>query len=178
MKRILTIFIAAAMIVSSASTMTGCSIRRSSPEDTYSSPLRGNETTDTPLDAEVVEENYSTEHLDASKSESKKDEKKESETKSKAAVMVESKSEKKTESKAESKAEKKSESKSEEKAESKEGAKYLIRERRYSKFSRSFSLPDDVDSEKLAANVKNGILTINMPKKAITAPKQITITCA
>lgn len=66
----------------------------------------------------------------------------------------------------------------EEKAESKEGAKYLIRERRYSKFSRSFSLPEDVDSEKLAATVKNGILTINMPKKAITAPKQITITCA
>ncbi len=70
------------------------------------------------------------------------------------------------------------EEKKEEKAESKEGAKYLIRERRYSKFSRSFNLPDDVDSEKLAATVKNGILTINMPKKAITAPKQITITCA
>ena len=66
----------------------------------------------------------------------------------------------------------------EEKEETKESPKYLIRERRYSKFSRSFSLPDDVDNEKLAATVKNGVLTINMPKKAITAPKQITITCA
>ena len=66
----------------------------------------------------------------------------------------------------------------EEKEETKESPKYLIRERRYSKFSRSFSLPEDVDNEKLAATVKNGVLTINMPKKAITAPKQITITCA
>ena len=65
-----------------------------------------------------------------------------------------------------------------EEKENKDGAKYLIRERRYSKFSRSFSLPNDVDSDKLAATVNAGVLTITMPKKAVTAPKQITITCA
>lgn len=70
------------------------------------------------------------------------------------------------------------EDKKEEKAENKEGIKYLIKERSYSKFSRSFTLPEDVDSEKLTAKVQNGVLTVTMPRHAITAPKRIAITCA
>lgn len=58
----------------------------------------------------------------------------------------------------------------------KEGSKWLIRERSYSKFSRSFTLPDDVDAEKLAANVKNGVLTVTMPRKALAGAKKIAIT--
>lgn len=72
--------------------------------------------------------------------------------------------------------EKKSEK--EEKSEKKGELKWLLKERSYCKFSRSFTLPDDVDSENLSANVKNGVLTVNMPRKAIAAPKRIAITCA
>ena len=47
-----------------------------------------------------------------------------------------------------------------------------------SSFKRSFTLPDDVDSEKLTANVKNGVLTVSMPRKALAQPKHIAITNA
>ena len=68
------------------------------------------------------------------------------------------------------------EEKKEEKAEAKTAGKYLIKERSYTKFSRSFTLPEDVDSEKLSAKVTNGVLTVTMPRKAIAAPKRIAIT--
>ena len=74
----------------------------------------------------------------------------------------------------ESKSEK--EEKKEEKAEAKTEGKYLIKERSYSKFSRSFTLPEDVDSENLSAKVTNGVLTVTMPRKAIATPKRIAIT--
>lgn len=70
------------------------------------------------------------------------------------------------------------EEKKDEKAESKEACKYLIKERGCSKFSRSFTLPDDVDCEKLEAKVTNGILCVKMPRKAPSVPKRITITAA
>ncbi len=60
----------------------------------------------------------------------------------------------------------------------KSGTKYLLKERTYSQFSRSFTLPDDVDSDKLSAAVKNGVLTVSMPRKEISAPKKIAIQCA
>ena len=66
------------------------------------------------------------------------------------------------------------EDKKEEKSAKKEN-KWIIRERSWSKFSRSFTLPEDVDSEKLAATVKNGILTVTMPRKESTSPKKIAI---
>lgn len=58
----------------------------------------------------------------------------------------------------------------------KDGTKWLIHERSYSKFSRSFTLPDDVDASKLTANVKNGVLTVTMPRKALAESKKIAIT--
>ena len=64
----------------------------------------------------------------------------------------------------------------EEKTEAKTAGKYLIKERSYSKFSRSFTLPEDVDSENLSAKVTNGVLTVTMPRKAIATPKRIAIT--
>ena len=70
------------------------------------------------------------------------------------------------------------EEKKEEKAEAKEAGKYLIKERSYSKFSRSFTLPEDVDYENLTAKVTNGILTVKMPRKALAAPRKIAITAA
>lgn len=70
------------------------------------------------------------------------------------------------------------EEKKEEKVEAKTAGKYLIKERFYSKFSRSFTLPEDVDSENLSAKVTNGVLNVTMPRKAIAAPKRIAITTA
>ena len=57
----------------------------------------------------------------------------------------------------------------------KKNGKYILKERRVSEFTRRFTLPSDVDAESISANFKNGILTINMNKKAIAAPKKIAI---
>ena len=54
-------------------------------------------------------------------------------------------------------------------------SKYILKERRSSSFERRFTLPADVDTETISANFKNGILTINMQKKALAAPKRIAI---
>ena len=59
----------------------------------------------------------------------------------------------------------------------KEG-KYIIRERRMTSFSRSFTLPEDVDGSKISATFKNGILALTMPRTSAPAPKKIAITAA
>jgi len=41
---------------------------------------------------------------------------------------------------------------------------YLRREFSYSKFEQSLILPDDVDKEKIAACVNDGVLTVDLPK--------------
>ncbi len=48
-------------------------------------------------------------------------------------------------------------------------------ERCYGKFSRSFSLPTPVDSEKVKASYKDGILEIDLPKVEQVKPKRIKI---
>lgn len=70
------------------------------------------------------------------------------------------------------------ETKKEEKSDKKDESKWLIRERSVSSFERSFTLPDDVNSENLSATVKDGVLTITMPRKALAQPKHIAITAA
>ncbi len=45
----------------------------------------------------------------------------------------------------------------------KEG-RYLRREFSYAKFQQTMILPEDVDKEKIAAHVENGVLTIELPK--------------
>ncbi len=50
---------------------------------------------------------------------------------------------------------------------------YLRVERAYGSFSRSFSLPNTVDSEKIKADYRNGVLTVEMPKRAESKPKQV-----
>ena len=54
----------------------------------------------------------------------------------------------------------------EDKEEKKEERKYLMREIRRPEFSRSFTLPEDVEEEAIKAESKNGILTITLPKTA------------
>jgi HSP20 family protein len=48
-------------------------------------------------------------------------------------------------------------------------------ERRYGSFARSFSLPNTVDVEKVGADYKNGVLTLELAKKAEAKPKQIKV---
>ena len=48
-------------------------------------------------------------------------------------------------------------------------------ERVYGTFSRTFSLPPSVDTGKVAADYKNGVLMITLPMKEESKPKQIAI---
>jgi HSP20 family protein len=52
---------------------------------------------------------------------------------------------------------------------------YYRRERAYGKFQRVFSLPADVDSDKINADFKDGLLIIEVPKPEKQKPKNITI---
>ncbi|MDN3513186.1 MAG: Hsp20/alpha crystallin family protein [Candidatus Brocadia sp.] len=64
-----------------------------------------------------------------------------------------------------------------EKKEEKEekGKNYYRMERRYGSFSRSIDLPASVDSNKVTAECKNGVLEITMQKKEEVKPKQISV---
>ena len=48
-------------------------------------------------------------------------------------------------------------------------------ERQYGSFTRSFTLPNTVDAEKVNANYDKGVLKITLAKKAEAKPKQIKV---
>lgn len=48
-------------------------------------------------------------------------------------------------------------------------------ERQYGSFTRTFTLPTTVDSEKVSATYHKGVLKISLPKKAEAKPKQIKV---
>jgi HSP20 family protein len=48
-------------------------------------------------------------------------------------------------------------------------------ERSYGTFTRTFSLPNSVDADKVSANYQDGVLTLTMPKKEEAKPKTIKI---
>jgi HSP20 family protein len=54
---------------------------------------------------------------------------------------------------------------------------YYVSERHYGSFQRSFTVPTGVDTDKIDAHFKNGILTVNMPKsvQAQKSEKKIEI---
>jgi len=52
---------------------------------------------------------------------------------------------------------------------------YLRVERSYGAFSRSFSLPNTVNTEAIQASYKNGVLKVELPKRAETKPKQVKV---
>jgi HSP20 family protein len=52
---------------------------------------------------------------------------------------------------------------------------YLRVERAYGTFTRSFSLPNTVNTEGIRAEYRNGVLNVTMPKREETKPKQIKI---
>lgn len=48
-------------------------------------------------------------------------------------------------------------------------------ERTFGHFSRTFTLPNTVDTGKIAAEYKNGVLTVKLPKREDARPKQIQV---
>ena len=61
-----------------------------------------------------------------------------------------------------------------EKVEKIEG-EYILKERNSKQFLRRFTLPNDIDSEKVNANFKNGVLSINIPRKEAMQKRTIAI---
>ncbi len=52
---------------------------------------------------------------------------------------------------------------------------YYRRERRLGKFEKRFTLPGEVDAEKISADYKDGVLKIDIPKPEEYKPKKITV---
>ncbi|HVV71816.1 MAG TPA: Hsp20/alpha crystallin family protein [Verrucomicrobiae bacterium] len=48
-------------------------------------------------------------------------------------------------------------------------------ERSYGDFLRSFAVPPTVETDKVAAEYKNGVLTITLPKKETAKPRQVKV---
>jgi HSP20 family protein len=58
---------------------------------------------------------------------------------------------------------------------SQNGKGYHRVERSYGVFARSFALPETVDTEKVSADYREGVLTITIPKKELAKPRSIKI---
>lgn len=58
------------------------------------------------------------------------------------------------------------------------GKKYHRVERAYGSFTRSFTLPEDADGSKIAAEAKDGVLTVHLPKSEKAKPKSIEVKVA
>lgn len=56
-----------------------------------------------------------------------------------------------------------------------EGDTYFVYERQYGSFSRSFTLPEAADSNAIEAELKNGVLTLTIGKKAESRPRKIAL---
>lgn len=61
----------------------------------------------------------------------------------------------------------------EEKEEKHEG--YYSRERLIGRFTRSFMLPENIDESKIEAKVKDGVLTVKIPRPAEQKPRKVEI---
>jgi HSP20 family protein len=59
--------------------------------------------------------------------------------------------------------------------EAKDRGQFQRIERRHGSFSRAFTLPDSVDASQISAAYKDGVLTIRLPRREESKPKQITV---
>ncbi|HTP74722.1 MAG TPA: Hsp20/alpha crystallin family protein [Burkholderiaceae bacterium] len=67
------------------------------------------------------------------------------------------------------------EAKSEKTEERKDGDRVLVRERNASNYARSFVLPVELDQERSSAKLDNGVLKLELAKRANASVKQIAI---
>ena len=56
--------------------------------------------------------------------------------------------------------------------------RYHRAERTYGTFKRSFTLPSAVDTEKISADYRDGVLTLTLPKAEAAKPKEIEVKVA
>lgn len=56
-----------------------------------------------------------------------------------------------------------------------EGDQYYAAERSYGQFARTFSLPDGADVEGVRADLRDGVLSLHVPKKPEVQPRRITV---
>lgn len=56
-----------------------------------------------------------------------------------------------------------------------EGEQFHLYERSFGSFSRAFTMPDDVDMDRIDAKCESGVLTLAVPKKAESQPKKISL---
>ena len=56
-----------------------------------------------------------------------------------------------------------------------EGEQYYSVERSYGTFSRTFSLPDGIDAGAISADLKSGVLTVQIPKRPEAQPRKISL---
>ena len=61
--------------------------------------------------------------------------------------------------------------KKEQKKEEKKNSRYVRREFSYSKFQQTMILPNDVEKDKITAQVEDGVLTVDIPKRNEEASK-------
>lgn len=59
--------------------------------------------------------------------------------------------------------------------EKKEGENWFTSERSFGAFTRTFSLPEGVDGSGVQAELRNGVLTLSVPKVPEVQPRRITI---
>ena len=57
----------------------------------------------------------------------------------------------------------------------KQSGDWLLHERRYSRFMRSFTLPPTVDEQTVNAKLTDGVLTITLNKREETKPRKISV---
>ncbi len=57
-----------------------------------------------------------------------------------------------------------------------EGGVWHRQERTFGSFERTIELPHDVDADKVSAELKQGVLTITLPKREEAKPRRIAVT--
>ncbi len=56
-----------------------------------------------------------------------------------------------------------------------EEGRYHMRERRFGSFSRSLTLPSNINADQIQADYQDGVLTLHLPKSEEAKPKRITV---
>lgn len=66
--------------------------------------------------------------------------------------------------------------KGERKASEEEGVTRHLQERKAGEFKRTLQLPVEIDAEKVEASLRDGVLTIKLPKSQAVLPRKIAVT--